>query len=129
MLQPIFLARPKLVLKALALLATFSLFFYLHHLRFEVKWLKSELARTNEELYSCHQTNIELTKELKLQTQKYKRKVAHLLKLANKPPKVIRIPQIIEKKIYVTPKECRQMALMIDEFIQKQKKERERCEK
>jgi cell shape-determining protein MreC len=126
---PILLARTRPFFKIAILFFFFSLFFYLHHLRSEVKWLKSELARTNEELYSCQQTNVELTKELKLQAQKYKRKVAHLLKLANKPPKVIKIPQIIEKKIYVTPKECKQMALMIDEFIQKQKKEQEECEK
>jgi|GEM_PF-2311353 len=94
---------------------------YISYLKQENSRLKADLSRISESLYSCQQANLELTKELKIQTKKYQAKVAELLRLANKPPKIIRIPQVIERKVYVTPRECRQMAQMIDEFIQLQK--------
>lgn len=106
-------------------LIVITFLFYFNHLREENARLKADLARINESLYSCQQANLELTKELKIQTKKYQAKVAELLRLANKPPKVIYIPKVITKKVYVTPKECQQMAIMIDEFIKLQKREEE----
>ena len=121
------LLRYKFVLRWILFLGVFIFVLYFLHLKDEVQRLKTELALTNEKFISCYQTNQELTKELKLQHKKYQAKINKLLKLANKPPKIIKIPKVITKKVYITPKQCQQMAIMIDEFVKAQ--EKKQCEK
>ncbi len=103
----------------LAFLTSLSYALYLRHLVLNLEkenyYLKTKLEELTKE-------NSELTKQITLQRQKYEKKIAKLLKLANKPTKVIKVPKIITKKIYITPKECRQMAQMIDEFIEIERK-------
>jgi len=115
------LFRLKWLLGLIAMFAFLSNFTYIAYLRRENARLKADLTRTSETLYRCYRENQYLLKELKLEYKKYQAKISHLLRLANKPPKVIHIPEVIVKRVYVTPRECRQMAQMIDEFIQIQK--------
>jgi len=123
--MPIFaLLRAKWFLGIIAVFFFFSNFTYIAYLRRENARLKADLTKTNETLYQCHQENLVLSKELRLQHRKYQAKINKLLKLVNKPPNTIYVPRIITKKVYITPKECQQMAIMIDEFIKIQKEQK-----
>ena len=117
------LLRAKWFLGIIAVLLVLSNFTYIAYLRRENARLKTDLTRTSEALYQCSQENQALSNELTMQIRKYQAKVRHLLKLANRPHKVIKVPKIIVKKIYITSQECQQMAIMIDEFIRLQKRE------
>ena len=104
------------------LIVTFLLYF--NHLRKENAQIKKELYLLKNQLAICQKANAELTQQIELDRQKYKKKIAQLLKEANKPPKVIEIPKIIEKPIYVPTEDCQKMAIMIDEFIKIQKEKK-----
>jgi len=97
--------------------------FYTLHLKHLVSKLEKENYYLKNKLEELIKENSALTKQISLQKQKYEKKIAKLLKLASKPPKVIKVPKVITKKIYITPKECRQMAQMIDEFIEIERKD------
>ena len=97
---------------------------YISYLKQENSRLKADLARISESLYSCHQENLALSKELQLQHRKYQAKINKLLKLASKPPKVIKVPQVITKKVYITNEDCQRMCIMLDKFIKIQKEQK-----
>ena len=99
--------------------------FYLNLLRKENLKLEKKVFYLEKKLEACQKANADLINQIQIQHEKYQKKIDKLLKLANKKPKIIEIPKIITKEVYVTPKECKQMAIMIDEFIKKQK-EKER---
>ena len=98
-----------------------SFFLYFNHLRKDNAKMKQELYLLKNQLATCKKANAELTQQIELDRRKYKKKIAQLLKEANKPPKVIEIPKIIEKPVYVPTEDCQKMAIMIDEFIKIQK--------
>jgi len=100
-----------------------SFLLYFNHLRKDNVKMKQELYLLKNQLATCQKANAELTQQIELDRRKYKKKIAQLLKEANKPPKVIEIPKIIEKPIYVPTEDCQKMAIMIDEFIKIQKEE------
>lgn len=92
------------------------------------KELKSKIVKLENENTKIHKLldnyileNNKLKKEIVLQKEKYEKDINKLLKIANKKPKVIYIPKVITKKVYVTKKECEQMCLMIDKFIEIEK--------
>ena len=98
-----------------------SFLLYFNHLRKDNVKMKQELYLLKNQLATCQKANAELTQQIELDRRKYKKKIAQLLKEANKPPKVIEIPKIIEKPVYVPTEDCQKMAIMIDEFIKIQK--------
>jgi len=98
-----------------------SFLLYFNHLRKDNAKMKQELYLLKNQLATCKKANAELTQQIELDRQKYKKKIAQLLKEANKPPKVIEIPKIVEKPVYVPTEDCQKMAIMIDEFIKIQK--------
>jgi len=123
--MPIFaLLRAKWFLGIIAVFFVFSNFTYIAYLRQENSRLKADLAKINEALYQCHQENLALSKELQLQHRKYQAKINKLLKLASKPPKVIKVPQVITKKVYITNEDCQRMCIMLDKFIKIQKEQK-----
>jgi len=83
--------------------------------------MKQEIERLSVELKNCVKTNSELMQEMKKQEEDYQKKINNLLRLANKPVRVIEIPKVIEKPVYITNEECQKMGAMIDEFIKIQK--------
>jgi len=95
-----------------------SIFIFIIH---KVNKLEKENYLLSKQIHNCQVINKKLSETLILQEEKYKKKINELLKLANKPPKIIKIPKVITKKIYITNKECKQMAIMIDKFIQMHK--------
>lgn len=95
---------------------------YFNHLRKMNKELKKQVQQFSFQLKACQETNAELIRNIEEQQEKYQKKVSELLKKANKPPKVIEVPRVIEKPVYVTDEECKKMAIMIDEFIKLQGK-------
>ena len=99
--------------------------FYLNLLRKENLKLEKKVFYLEKKLEACQKANADLINQIQIQHETYQKKIDKLLKLANKKPKVIEIPKVITKEVYVTSKECKQMAIMIDEFIKKQK-EKER---
>ena len=100
------------------------LLFYSNHLRKDNMKMKQEIFYLKKQLQVCQRANAELTQQIQLQHEKYERKINELLKKANKPPKVIEIPKIIEKPVYISTKDCQKMAIMIDEFIKIQKEKK-----
>ncbi len=86
--------------------------------------MKREIRRLNTELIECKKLNSQLVEQIKVQDEKYQERVQKLLKLASKPVKVIEIPKVIEKPVYITNEECQKMGVMIDEFIRVQKDEK-----
>ena len=101
------------------------LFFYYKHkassLSRENIRLRTHIQQLQTNLKSCQITNEELTQAIALQKEQYQKKVAELLKKAQKPPKVIEIPKVIEKPVDIPTEECQKMGVMIDEFIKTQK--------
>lgn len=83
--------------------------------------MKREIDRLTAELKNCVKTNSELMQEMKKQEEDYQKRINNLLRLANKPVRVIEIPKVIEKPVYITNEECQKMGAMIDEFIKIQK--------
>jgi len=100
------------------------LLFYSNHLRKDNMKMKQEIFYLKKQLQVCQRANAELTQQIQLQHENYERKINELLKKANKPPKVIEIPKIIEKPVYISTKDCQKMAIMIDEFIKIQKEKK-----
>jgi len=100
------------------------LLFYSNHLRKDNMKMKQEIFYLKKQLQVCQRANAELTQQIQFQHEKYERKINELLKKANKPPKVIEIPKIIEKPVYISTKDCQKMAIMIDEFIKIQKEKK-----
>ncbi|RKX61956.1 MAG: hypothetical protein DRP34_04915 [Thermodesulfobacteriota bacterium] len=98
-----------------------SFLLYFNHLRKDNVKMKQELYLLKNQLATCQKANAELTQQIELDRQKYKKKIVQLLKEANKSPKVIEIPKIVEKPVYVPTEDCQKMAIMIDEFIKIQK--------
>jgi len=92
------------------------------HLAHQNTKLKTQIEQLKVNYESCQQANEELAKNIQLQQEQYQKKVAQLLRKAQKPPKVIEVPNIIEKTVYVTNEDCQKMAAMIDEFIKIQRK-------
>jgi len=109
--------RPKGIFLIAGILCLIFLFISIKKLQHDNNRLKKENILLKEKINVCQKENERLAKELVLQDKKYKEKMNKLLKIANKPVKVIEIPKIITKRVYITPKECKQMAIMIDEFI------------
>lgn len=67
----------------------------------------------------CQNENNKLSKIIKANQTKYEKRVNELLKIANKPVKIIKIPRIVYKEVKITPKECKQICLMIDDFLKR----------
>jgi len=97
--------------------------FYIHHLKTQNSKLRTELLKTSYTLETCQATNEMLMKELVVQKEEYQKKVSKLLKQAQKPVRVIEIPQVIEGDVKVEPEECKKMVIMIDEFLKIEKGE------
>ena len=100
--------------------------FYFYSIKQEKDRLEKEVFYLEKQLKVCKKANADLVKQIQIQQKKYQAKINELLKLANEKPKIIEIPKVITKKVYVTPKECQQMAIMIDEFIKLQKEGKEK---
>jgi len=94
---------------------------YFYYLKVKSDKLEKQVFYLEKKLADCKKVNADLVKELQVQQQKYQDKVNKLLKLINKKPKVIKIPKVITKKVYVPAEDCQRMAIMIDEFIKIQK--------
>ena len=94
---------------------------YFYYLKVKSDKLEKQVFYLEKQLADCKKVNADLVKELQVQQQKYQDKVNKLLKLINKKPKVIKIPKVITKKVYVPAEDCQRMAIMIDEFIKIQK--------
>jgi len=90
---------------------------YCKHLRAVNGELKEKLFVAEQNLKTCKETNEALSKEIVLQQEKYQKKVADLLKKAQRPVKVIEIPKVIDRPVYVTDEECKKMGIMIDEYL------------
>lgn len=82
---------------------------------------KSQIQQLQTDLKSCQIANEELTKAIAIQKEQYQKKVAELIKNAQKPVKIIEIPKVIEKPVYIPTEDCQKMGVMIDEFIKIQK--------
>ena len=115
----------KWLLYGLIGMAIVSFLFYFNHLRKNNVQMRQKIFYLEKQLQTCQKSNAELTKYIEVQQKKYERKVSELLKKANRPPKVIEIPKIIEKPVYVPAEDCQKMAIMIDEFIKIQKEKKE----
>lgn len=98
-----------------------GLLVYVQSLRSSNMEMKQEIDRLTAELKICVKTNSELMQEMKKQEEDYQKRINSLLRLANKPVRVIEIPKVIEKPVYITNEECQKMGVMIDEFIKEQK--------
>ncbi len=85
--------------------------------------MKEEIKKLSVELAECQKINSQLIGEIKLNEEKYQQKIKNLLKIANKPLKVIEIPKIIEKPVEITNEDCQKMGKMIDEFYKVEKDE------
>ena len=94
---------------------------YFNNLRKENPILKQKISVLTTQYEACQRANAELTKQIETQYSEYQKKVEKLLKEASKPPKVIEIPTIIEKPIYIPTEDCQKMGVMIDNFIKLQK--------
>jgi len=105
--------------------AIVSFLFYFNHLRKDNIQMKQKIFYLEKQLQACQKANAELTEYMKVQQKRYEKKISELLKKANQPPKIIEIPKIIEKPVYVPAEDCQKMAIMIDEFI-KIRKERKK---
>jgi len=101
------------------LIGAFGSYFY--YLKQKSDKLEKQVFYLEKQLADCKKVNADLVKELQVQQQKYQAKVNKLLKLINKKPKVIKIPKVITKRVYVPTEDCQKMAIMIDEFIKIQK--------
>ena len=97
---------------------------YFYYLKVKSDKLEKQVFYLEKKLADCKKVNADLVKELQVQQQKYQDKVNKLLKLINKKPKVIKIPKVITKKVYVPAEDCQRMAIMIDEFIKIQKEKK-----
>ena len=86
--------------------------------------MKQELYLLKNQIQACKKVNAELTQQIELDRQKYQKKIAKLLKEAHKPIKIIEVPKIIEKKVYITNKDCQRMCIMIDRFIEIQREQK-----
>jgi len=107
------------------LIGAFGSYFY--YLKQKSDKLEKQVFYLEKQLADCKKVNADLVKELQVQQQKFQAKVNKLLKLINKKPKVIKIPKVITKKVYVPAEDCQKMAIMIDKFIKIQKeKEKEK---
>ncbi len=78
--------------------------------------LKAELTQAQLNFDTCQKSYQRLLKKVTIQEAKYRKKIAELLKKAQKPVKVIEVPKIIEKPIYVPSEDCKKMAIMINQF-------------
>jgi len=114
----------KWLLCGLVGVAIVSFLFYFNHLRKDNMQMKQRVFHLEKQLQACQKANAELAEYMKVQQERYEKKISELLKKANQPPKVIEIPKIIEKPIYIPAKDCQKMAIMIDEFIKIQKEKR-----
>jgi len=114
----------KWLLCGLVGVAIVSFLFYFNHLRKDNIQMKQRIFHLEKQLQACQRANAELTEYMKVQQRKYERKISELLKKANQPPRVIGIPKIIEKPVYISAEDCQKMAIMIDEFIEIQKEKR-----
>ncbi len=85
--------------------------------------MKEEIKRLKVELNECQKVNSQLVSEIKLNEERYQEKIKKILKIANKPIKVIEIPRIIEKPVPISDEDCQKMGKMIDEFIEVKKNE------
>ncbi len=94
-----------------------SLVFYTKYLYFKNLELSSKLNECQIELDERSKELNNVTRELNLQIELYRKKVSSLLKKANKPVRVIEIPKVVVKKIYIPTDDCKKMAIMIDNFI------------
>ena len=101
------------------------LLFYFNYLHKDNIQMKQRIFHLEKQLQACQKANAELTEYMKVQQKRYEKKISELLKKANQPPKVIEIPKIIEKPVYVPAEDCQKMAIMIDEFIKIQKEKKE----
>jgi len=101
-----------------------SFLLYSIHLYKDNGRMKQKIFYLEKQLQACQKSNAELTKYMNIQQKRYERKVSELLKKANRPPKVIEIPKIIEKPVYIPAEDCQKMAIMIDEFIKIQKEKK-----
>jgi len=98
--------------------------FYFNHLRRNNVQMKQELYLLKNQIQACKKVNAELIQQIELDRQKYQKKIAKLLKEAHKPIKIIEVPKIIEKKVYITNEDCQKMAIMIDRFIEIQREQK-----
>jgi len=102
-----------------------SFLLYFNHLYKDNIQMKQRIFYLEKQLQTCQKANMELVEYMKIQRRRYEKKINELLKKANQPPKVIEIPKIIEKPVYVPAEDCQKMAIMIDEFIKIQKEKKE----
>jgi len=114
----------KWLLYGLIGMAIVSFLFYFNHLRKDNVQMRQKIFYLEKQLQVCQKSNAELAKYIEVQQKKYERKVSELLKKANRPPKVIEIPKIIEKPVYIPVRDCQKVAIMIDEFIKIQKEKK-----
>ena len=101
----------------LLIVAFAVILFYTDYLREENNKLKSERTLLRHQLETCQKTNTELTTHIQTQKEKYQKKVAELLRLANKPPREVVVPVVVEKPVPITNEECQKMGAMVDEFV------------
>lgn len=113
----------RIVLMGFLLVFLFGFFMYFNHLRISNAKMKEEIKRLKVELNECQKVNSQLVSEIKLNEERYQEKIKKILKIANKPIKVIEIPRIIEKPVPISDEDCQKMGKMIDEFIEVKKNE------
>lgn len=87
------------------------------HLHTANRQLKVQLKNLQTQLQTCQDNYSQLLSQVELDRKTYQEKLRELLKEARKPPKVITIPKVIERPIYISDEDCKKMGVMIDEAI------------
>lgn len=87
------------------------------HLHTANRQLKAQLKQLQSQLQTCQENYSRLLSQVELDRKAYQDKLQELLKEARKPSKVITIPKVIEKPIYISDEDCKKMGVMIDEAL------------
>ncbi len=87
------------------------------HLHKANRQLEVQLKNLQTQLHTCQDNHSSLLSQVELDRKTYQEKLKELLKEARKPAKVITIPKVIERPIYISDEDCKKMGVMIDEAI------------
>lgn len=107
--------RDKLLLAFLLLSLILS--FIVFYDRQTMKRQENQIKQLQTQLQSCQENYSSLLSQVELDRKKYEDKLKDLLKEARKSPKVITIPKVIERSIYISDEDCKKIGVMIDEAI------------
>ncbi len=78
---------------------------------------QEQLKDTQKQLQICQENLQLISQQVELDRKAYQDKLQELLKQSRKQVKVITIPKVIEKHIYISDEDCKKMGVMIDEAL------------